>query len=1282
MKKFAFFRTTAVLLVAMMLLGMLPLGALAADVTDFVAAPAGSENLALSATASASEDAVAAGAAAAQINEGDRTWSLARSATTLDGVNDYYQLNWDTPVSVDQVVLFNQYSGQAPTAWTVFVSTNGDNWVEVAATENVTWTAEQLEGKTLSFAQQNNVVALRVQINAANLDWGHYCIYEIEVYNSGDADDNAVIAEDFVKVPDGFANHALTASVSTSSDVVLSGDLAQINDGDRTWAVSRTGSLGEDCYDFAWNSAISVNQVVLFNQYSGQAPTAWKVFVTTDGSQWNEVAVTENVSWTEDQLQGKVLKFQQQENVVGLRVQITAANMDWGHYCIYEVEIYDTADVEKEGYALYWNDEFNGTELDSAKWLNQYLPHATASEAGAMADYTMADGVLTLKIDENHPTFYDIESDKGFKVSSIQTYEKNWLHDVNARNVETFDGFRTQYGYFEVRYKMPACGGGGHVAFWMVGTQADARADGRGSQQNSEIDVTETKFSSPNSYTPRIYGQDDPDMVNWSTSVALEGDYVNAWHTYAIDWTPEYIAFFVDGVEVGRSEQSPQYEMCLLLGMYINDDANDDAYWGGTANDVYPKEWEIDYVRVYKNENGYANGVTKPAQPDLLEGAVAVTDPVVASGMENKAFTAEVITSGDVVLSDPAELVYINNGDKENSLTRLVTDLSGKTDFYQFNWENPVTVNQVVLYNQYAGQAPVAWEVLVTTDGQKWDEVAVTDNVLWSDDQLEGKALTFARQENVVGLRLQIRKANLDWSHYCIYEVEIYNTHEAVEFPNLYANCNPGFDGALDENSMPEKWTVQGSGSCGSYDNWGDMVTYLWKPAGGESFGMRSSRIPVVAGELYFLELLVNGTGTACFYVEYWTADGEQCETYYVTTKQLSEDSWASVGGSFAAPADAAYMGIQIRTEGEGEETIRFDNLYACVHTENYAMSQLLRALEAEDYAWTRQILSNVPCSFENVNEESWPSYYLALQEVPVEELSFEKVQQIIDQVNSEGAATDVVGWSLTLGDDLGMNFLVSVDEAFVDQTYVNITVGSGEPVSYKVSDYTPDANGNYLFSANVAAAQMTDEVKLQTYVGDEPGQIHTYTVEEYARTVLADENLSAYHALVKEMLNYGAAAQTYFDYHTDNMIDETLYAGAGANDISAEGVADMAVNNSVEGASFYGATLLFRSKTAVRFYFTVDGDISSYIFQVGEQTLTPVQKDGKWYVEIANINPQELDKAVMLSVSCGSQTMTVAYGPMNYMIRMSEKGTANLQAMLKALYNYHLAAKSLTEAE
>ena len=40
----------------------------------------------------------------------------------------------------------------------------------------------------------------------------------------------------------------------------------------------------------------------------------------------------------------------------------------------------------------------------------------------------------------------------------------------------------------------------------------------------------------------------------------------------------------------------------------------------------------------------------------------------------------------------------------------------------------------------------------------------------------------------------------------------------------------------------------------------------------------------------------------------------------------------------------------------------------------------------------------------------------------------------------------------------------------------------------------------------------------------------------------------------------------------------------------------------------------------------------------------------------------------------------TVSYSPMNYIVRMSEKGSDNLKALMKAMYNYHLTAKALVE--
>ena len=61
---------------------------------------------------------------------------------------------------------------------------------------------------------------------------------------------------------------------------------------------------------------------------------------------------------------------------------------------------------------------------------------------------------------------------------------------------------------------------------------------------------------------------------------------------------------------------------------------------------------------------------------------------------------------------------------------------------------------------------------------------------------------------------------------------------------------------------------------------------------------------------------------------------------------------------------------------------------------------------------------------------------------------------------------------------------------------------------------------------------------------------------------------------------------------------------------------------------------------------------------------------------------PQNMDQQITLTVEdVSGNTLTVSYSPMNYIVRMSANGNDNLKNLLKALYNYHLAAKELIAA-
>ncbi|MCH5198592.1 MAG: glycoside hydrolase family 16 protein [Oscillospiraceae bacterium] len=267
---------------------------------------------------------------------------------------------------------------------------------------------------------------------------------------------------------------------------------------------------------------------------------------------------------------------------------------------------------EKEGYVIDFSSEFNDDILDIEYWLPQYLPHCTPNIAGSSARYKLENGCLNLYIEKDSPDYFggqpgSVDPDNLLWIANgIQTWEKNHLHPGGAHmmEVQPFEGYATQYGYFEMRMKMPNTKGGGYAAWWLIGAQDDSQNDETLSNQNGEIDVLETFFNNPGVFEPKVHPWDDPDLNEWSSKVKLPGrasKYVNEFHTYSFDWRPEGITFYVDGKEVAQTSESPQYRMCMILSMYINSDFSG---WDEPDN-VYPIEWLIDYVRVYKDINGY-----------------------------------------------------------------------------------------------------------------------------------------------------------------------------------------------------------------------------------------------------------------------------------------------------------------------------------------------------------------------------------------------------------------------------------------------------------------------------------------------------------------------------------------------------------------------------------------------------------------------------------------------------------------------------------------------------
>ena len=270
-----------------------------------------------------------------------------------------------------------------------------------------------------------------------------------------------------------------------------------------------------------------------------------------------------------------------------------------------------------------------------------------------------------------------------------------------------------------------------------------------------------------------------------------------------------------------------------------------------------------------------------------------------------------------------------------------------------------------------------------------------------------------------------------------------------------------------------------------------------------------------------------------------------------------------------------------------------------------------------------------------------------------------------------ESNSAIVENWGLTLKDEIVVKFnMTFTEEILADEAaYVEVKVGS-------TTMNVPVAQVTGPIQVPVMASQMTEKITLCIVDGNGvSSETDSFTVRQYCDTVLGNEEYAEYHQLVKEMLNYGSAAQLYFDKNTGDL------AGQGIDDVGLEAVpttgGEYTLEDQIEGLDCYGATLVLRDKIGLRYYFT--GDLTGCTFAVNSVATELEIGDGN-YVEVADILPQNLDEDITLTVTdANGNTINVKYCPMNYIIRMNQKGESKTKELVKALYNYHLAAKDFS---
>lgn len=254
-----------------------------------------------------------------------------------------------------------------------------------------------------------------------------------------------------------------------------------------------------------------------------------------------------------------------------------------------------------DGYALEFEDTFDGVALDAARWLPYYLPH-WSSRAVTGARHRVGEGTLTLRIDEDQPPWCP-EYDGEIRTSTLQTglfagpvdSDIGQLHFTSGQRVREAQQnvrlYTPHYGLIELRCKAiddPRC----MVALWMIGYEDEPERCG-------EICVCEIfgrdVASDHAAVGMGIHPFGDPRLRDEFAAEVVSID-ATEFHTYAVEWTPERVSFSVDKTLVKVVEQSPDYPMQLMLGIY-----EFPAEAGAPAR-PYPKEFVVDYVRGYRPE--------------------------------------------------------------------------------------------------------------------------------------------------------------------------------------------------------------------------------------------------------------------------------------------------------------------------------------------------------------------------------------------------------------------------------------------------------------------------------------------------------------------------------------------------------------------------------------------------------------------------------------------------------------------------------------------------------
>lgn len=271
------------------------------------------------------------------------------------------------------------------------------------------------------------------------------------------------------------------------------------------------------------------------------------------------------------------------------------------------------ADLLKQGYKLKWKDDFNGDSLNKADWnVETHEPGWVNSEWQAYVDSAdniqVKDGKLLLK--------------------PVKTVDKDGNASYTSGRINTQGRHDFKYGYFECRAKVPT-GKGYLPAFWMMPTDENLYGQW---PKCGEIDIMEVMGQETNKAYGTIHYGEPHAQSQGTYSVSAADNFADNYHTYAVDWEPGKITWYIDGIKyheesdwfsAKENQGTVAYPAPFDQPFYMILNLAVGGSWVGYPDDTTTyddQEYAIDYVKVYQKDS-YDENVKKPEKEVIFKEA-------------------------------------------------------------------------------------------------------------------------------------------------------------------------------------------------------------------------------------------------------------------------------------------------------------------------------------------------------------------------------------------------------------------------------------------------------------------------------------------------------------------------------------------------------------------------------------------------------------------------------------------------------------------------------------